>query len=86
MPKVDNRAKLRGTLAIAMLFAGLAAAKGAAVANPITPQPAAPIATETSTPYVGSAAGVSTGSAAIDNILHACWLICTQPGIGAGVG
>lgn len=69
--KNDNRTLLRGSLAAAALFAGLAVAKGAAVATPLTAAPVA--ATTTATP--GASTGSGTGSAEsgwLANLLHGC--------------
>lgn len=99
MSKVDTRTKIRGTLAVAVLFTGLAAAKGAAVAAPATLQPVS---------TTGSSSGSGTASAdvmpalgagsstlwkspvtePIMNSLFGCNGVLIHPvcGIGSGVG
>ncbi|WP_460728401.1 hypothetical protein [Nocardia heshunensis] len=89
--KNDNRTLLRGSLAAAALFAGLAVVKGAAVATPLTAASVA--ATTTATP--GTSTGSGTGSATfwLTNLLHGCtgnmywdptYNACNMHGSGTG--
>ncbi|MGW4126414.1 hypothetical protein [Nocardia sp. NPDC004711] len=62
---------IRGSVAAAVLFTGLAAAKGAAVATSITLEPAAPIASTTQPATGSSATGLGLGAGS-SNLLDPC--------------
>ncbi|GAB2562960.1 hypothetical protein [Nocardia heshunensis] len=79
MSKVNARTKIRGTLAVAVLLTGLAAAKGVAYAAPTTPQPVA--ATGSADQATGSA---QTGIGALLSIIFGHILV-PEPGHGSGV-
>lgn len=87
-----DRNRLRGTLAVAVLFTGLAAAKGMAVATPTTVQPIATSGSATMSSNTQPV--VATGSsdlpalllAPLMNALFGCSSSACPTGRGAGVG
>ncbi|MEC3918389.1 hypothetical protein [Nocardia sp. CDC160] len=68
MSLVNARNMIRGSLAVASAAVGFATVVGTAAAAPIVQEPTAPVA--------GAAAstGSSTGSFALDDVLHGCTL------------
>ncbi|MVU81922.1 hypothetical protein GPX89_32375 [Nocardia sp. ET3-3] len=80
MSTVDARTKFRGTLAVAALLTGLAAAKGVAHAVPAAPQPVA--ATGSSDQATGSA---QSGVGSLISILEAILGLGYPTGHGSGV-
>ncbi|MGW4248423.1 hypothetical protein [Nocardia sp. NPDC004722] len=80
MSKTDARTKFRGTLAVAVLLTGLAAAKGAAHAAPAALQPVA--STGSSDLATGSA---QNGLDSLTSILKSILGIGVSTGHGGGV-
>ncbi|MGW4245591.1 hypothetical protein [Nocardia sp. NPDC004722] len=78
MSKIDARTKFRGTLAVAVLFTGLAAAKGVAYAAPTAPQPVA--SSGSSDQATGSA---QYGLAGLIGLIES--FFSPAPGHGSGV-
>ncbi len=99
MPNPNSRAKLRGTLAVAVLFTGLAAAKG--IADAATPTTVQPVATSGSAsdfatmssdalPVLGTGSSALWASplAPLLNAIFGCSgsaIRVSCPGVGSGV-